>query len=136
MEGSVRSVNRAATAQKTADDKWESRRDVASYVASQLRRQRQVNRWGGAATNSPRPVVDDGGRAHARAYARSGHRAREGEARIWRRRNAKGKPVDEITLRDSDAGSRASPSDVKSRTGKGERVAPNPKLTFTAAPEE
>jgi integrase len=66
---------------------------------------------------------------------------------IWRRRNAKGKPVYEITFRDSDGRQRRQTvaggmreaeqalADVKARMGKGERIAPNPKLTFAAAQE-
>jgi hypothetical protein len=64
---------------------------------------------------------------------------------IWRRRSAKGRCVYEITFRDSDRRQRrqvvpgglreaeTALADVKSRMGRGERVAPNPSLIFAVA---
>lgn len=66
---------------------------------------------------------------------------------IWKRTGANGKPRYEITFRDSDGkqrrqviegGVRAAETalaDVKARMGKGERVAPQPNLTFAEAAE-
>lgn len=67
---------------------------------------------------------------------------------IWKRRTARGRDRYEINYRDSDGiqrrrvveteGRRAAETalaDVKARMGKGERVAPNPRLTFAEAAE-
>lgn len=66
---------------------------------------------------------------------------------IWKRLGADGKPVYEITYRDSDGRQRrqtviggvraaeAALAKVKSDKGQGKRVAPNPRLTFEAAAE-
>ena len=67
---------------------------------------------------------------------------------IWKRVGKDGKPIYEITYRDSDGkqrrqtiqgGIRAAEialHDKKARMGKGERVVPNPKLTFAEAAEK
>jgi len=67
---------------------------------------------------------------------------------IWRRKSAKGRWVYEITFRDSDGRQRrqvivggmkeaqTALANVKARMGGGERVAPNPRLTFALACEE
>lgn len=67
---------------------------------------------------------------------------------IWRRRNAQGRWVYEIAYRDSDGRQRrevvkdggmreaeTALSKVKAKLGTGERVAPNPRLTFAVAAE-
>lgn len=67
---------------------------------------------------------------------------------IWRRRNAEGQWVYEIAYRDSDGRQRrhvvpggakdaeTALSEVKAKMGKGQRVAPNARLTFAAAADE
>jgi integrase len=64
---------------------------------------------------------------------------------IWRRRNARGKLVYEITFKDSDGRDRrrtiaggmkeaeTTLAEVKSKMGRGERVAPSPRLRFAEA---
>ena len=67
---------------------------------------------------------------------------------IWRRKSARGQWVYEVTYRDSDGRQRRQVvpgkmrdaetklAEIKSKLGKGERVAPNPRLTFALAADE
>lgn len=69
------------------------------------------------------------------------------EPGIWRRTNAQGQPVYEVTFRDSDGrqrrqtveggvkAARTALADVKARMGHGKRVVPAPTLTFAQAAE-
>lgn len=78
---------------------------------------------------------------------RNGQRERV-EPGIWRRADAQGRPVYEITFRDSDGRqrrrtvkggirtARTALAEVKANMGKGKRVAPAPRLTFGHAAEQ
>ncbi len=70
------------------------------------------------------------------------------ERNIWKRTDRDGRTVFEVVYRDSDGGqhrqrvqggimaARALRADIDAKKGKGERVAPRPRLTFDAAGEE